>query len=213
MTDRTVIIGAGMSGLACARALRQAGHAPLVLDKGRNSVGGRMATRRVASDAGEMRFDHGAQYITARTDAFAAFLDEMTDAVALWDDGAAHAHHVGRPGMAGLCRAMAEGIEIRQGVVVTALDRGEAGWHVSMGDDSVTAARVVLTVPAPQVAGLIGADHPLAAPLDAVTMAPCLTLMAAFPAAPRARSCPGNRRRARSHGSRRTAPSPDAPTA
>jgi len=183
MIDRTVIVGAGMSGLACARALRQAGHAPLVLDKGRNSVGGRMATRRVASDAGEMRFDHGAQYFTARTEAFAAFLDEMTDAVALWDDGVAHAHHVGRPGMAGLCRAMADGIEIRQGVVVTALDRGEAGWHVIMDDDRLTAARVVLTVPAPQVAGLIGADHPLAAPLEAVSMAPCLTLMAAFPAA------------------------------
>jgi len=186
VTGRTVIIGAGMAGLACARALHRAGHAPLVIDKGRNSVGGRMATRRVASDAGEMRFDHGAQYITARTDAFAAFLDEMREAVAVWEDGAPHPHHVGRPGMSSLCRAMAEGLEIRQGVAVAALDRDGEGWQVTAGAERLHAARVVSTIPAPQVAGLIGADHPLASALDGVAMAPCLTLMAAFDAgAPR----------------------------
>ena len=61
----TLVIGAGMAGIACARALAEAGHAVRVLDKGRGP-GGRMATRRVTTRAGEVRFDHGAQYLTAR---------------------------------------------------------------------------------------------------------------------------------------------------
>ena len=42
-----VIIGAGMSGIACARALRKAGAPVRLIDKGRG-IGGRVATRRVA---------------------------------------------------------------------------------------------------------------------------------------------------------------------
>ena len=56
-----VIIGSGISGLACARTLAAAGLVPVVLDKGRG-IGGRVATRRV----GAMQFDHGAQYVTAQ---------------------------------------------------------------------------------------------------------------------------------------------------
>jgi hypothetical protein len=40
-----------------------------------------------------------------------------------------------------------------------------------------------MTMPAPQAARLLGRDHPLSSRLEAVRMAPCLTLMAAFPAA------------------------------
>ena len=39
-----VVIGAGMSGIACARVLRAAGLPVRLIDKGRG-VGGRMATR------------------------------------------------------------------------------------------------------------------------------------------------------------------------
>ena len=40
-----VVIGAGKSGIACARVLRAAGLPVRLIDKGRG-VGGRMATRR-----------------------------------------------------------------------------------------------------------------------------------------------------------------------
>lgn len=43
------IIGAGMAGLSCARALVQAGVAVELFDKGRGP-GGRMSTRRVELD-------------------------------------------------------------------------------------------------------------------------------------------------------------------
>ena len=74
--DQTIIIGSGISGIACARALAVAGLPVRVLDKGRG-IGGRMATRRVALPTGEVTFDHGAQYMRPRDPAFAqALLDE-----------------------------------------------------------------------------------------------------------------------------------------
>ena len=41
------VIGAGMSGIACARALQAEGVPVRLIDKGRG-IGGRMATRRPA---------------------------------------------------------------------------------------------------------------------------------------------------------------------
>lgn len=187
MQDRQdiVIIGSGMAGLSCARVLKAAGHKPLILDKGRG-VGGRMATRRATLSEGEARFDHGAQYFTAKSPGFTAFLDEMQNAVGLWSDGAAHPHHVGRPGMSSLPRAMAAGLDLRQQIEVTSLIRETQGWRLETPEGGVTTKHLVLTIPAPQAARLIGVDHPFAPVLDSITMAPCLTLMAAFaPDAPR----------------------------
>lgn len=55
------IIGAGISGLVCGRALKKAGHQVTVLEKSR-SLGGRCATRKF----GDHVVDHGLQYFTLR---------------------------------------------------------------------------------------------------------------------------------------------------
>jgi len=177
---RTLVIGAGMAGIACARTLHEAGRPVRVVDKGRG-LGGRLATRRADTPAGPLQFDHGAQYVTARDPDFAALLDG-TRSAAVWDDGAAHPHHVGLPGMSGLPRGLVGGLDISAGVEVTALSRTEGAWRAMTRDTVIEAGRVVLTVPAPQVAPLIGWDNPLVPPLRGVRMTPCLTLMAAFPA-------------------------------
>ena len=52
---KTVIIGAGLSGLLCGKRLAEAGHSVLILDKGRN-IGGRLSTRRTDGAV----FHHGA---------------------------------------------------------------------------------------------------------------------------------------------------------
>lgn len=176
-----VIVGAGIAGLACAQRLAQQGVAAILLDKGR-APGGRVATRYVEG----LQFDHGAQYVTARTPAFAAVLDGLAarGAAAPWRNDAALDRVVGTPGMSALCKALAEGLDVRQGVEVGALRQGEGVWHVQAPDSLLLAGRVVVTVPAPQVAGLLGGDHPLVAQLLDVKMAPCLTLMAALRAHP-----------------------------
>lgn len=184
MSD-TLVIGAGMAGIACAAALHEAGLPVRVMDKGRG-IGGRMATRRAATAEGETRFDHGAPYLSARSAEFTALIAGLRDAVAPWEDGSERAHHVGLPGMSGLPRALACGLDVQQGVEATAVEPAGSGWRVLTKAAPVQASRIVLTLPAPQIPGLIGSDHPLAASLGGVEMAPGLTVMAAFaPESPR----------------------------
>jgi renalase len=72
---RVAVVGAGMAGLACARALADAGIAVVCIDKSRGPSG-RLATRR----ADGWQFDHGAQYFTARDPGFRAQVHEWLQA-------------------------------------------------------------------------------------------------------------------------------------
>ncbi len=175
-----IIIGAGIAGLACARRLADAGMAPVVLDKGRG-IGGRVATRR----AGDLQFDHGAQYVNVHGAGFASVLDGLENAGALagWADGTGRKHSVGVPGMSALPKALGAGLDVRQNTQVLRLVPDAAGWLLHLADGTLRAESVVVTVPAPQVAALLGSGHPLVAALGAVQIAPCLTLMAAVAAA------------------------------
>jgi renalase len=180
MVDADVIvIGSGMSGLSCARRLVGAGLKVIVIDKGRG-IGGRMATRRAGTPTGKVRFDHGAQYFTAREPGFAGLLHNLSGTISPWNPGPEKAHLVGVPGMSDLPRAMAAGLNIRQGMEVTDILQGCDSWIVTAGQAPLTAGHVVVTVPAPQLAPLIGADHPLLQQMVHVVMDPCLTLMAAI---------------------------------
>ncbi len=167
-----VIIGSGIAGLACARRLADAGLSPVVLDKGRG-IGGRVATRRV----GNLQFDHGAQFVNAHGAGFAAVLAGLS--AAEWQDGTGRTHSVGVPGMSAIPKALGAGLDIRQGVQVTRLQQDGEGWFLHFEGGTLRCAHVVVTVPAPQVAGLLGDGHPLVADLASVRLAPCLTLMAA----------------------------------
>lgn len=66
------IIGAGLAGLTAAYTLTQHGFNCEVLEKSQ-ALGGRMATRRQQ----DVCFDHGAQYFTVKTTAFADFLRDV----------------------------------------------------------------------------------------------------------------------------------------
>lgn len=73
-----------MAGLTAARRLVELGRVVKIVDKGRG-VGGRLATRR----AGAATFDHGAQFITARSAEFRRAVADWHDrgVVAHWADG------------------------------------------------------------------------------------------------------------------------------
>ena len=123
-----VIVGAGIAGLACARRLAQAGVPALMLDKGRG-IGGRVATRR----ADGLQFDHGAQYVMAKGEEFAAVLRNLVAAgdATFWPDGSGRARVVGVPGMATMGKALAAGLDVRQGVQISTIRPCDGGWHNS----------------------------------------------------------------------------------
>ena len=179
---RVCVIGAGMAGMACGQALRDAGHAVTLIDKGRGA-GGRMATRRLATPLGEVSFDHGAQYFTARDADFRNQVEAWASAghVSRWTAVAEDAW-VGTPGMNAPLNAMATDLDVMWSVPVTQISRTSTGWTVSADSGPVlTVDAVVVAIPAEQAADLLTPIVPeMAAMARGVSSSPCWTLMMAF---------------------------------
>lgn len=184
------IVGAGLAGLACAKTLAAHGIAARLFDKGR-APGGRLATRRVEAGGREFSFDHGAQYLTARGALFRATLEAL-DAKP-WLEGGMR---VGVPRMSAIPRALAGGLDVTLGREVVEIVGAPRAWMLrhatprrrggAPGTDLVEAGpfeAVILAVPAPQAVPLLDRPTPhLRQVVEMVRMAPCWTLMAAFPA-------------------------------
>ncbi|MGB7433564.1 MAG: FAD-dependent oxidoreductase [Ahrensia sp.] len=175
------IIGAGLAGATAARHLSDAGHAVCVLEKS-GGTGGRLSTRR--SDVG--LFDHGAQYLSAKGEAFEAFLSEMekAGAAARWSpqgQDRPQPWYRGMPGMSGLVKPLLAGIDVRNRQTANAVQLGENGVSVSTQEGETFAFdRLLVCCPTPQAKALVGAlDHCFDA-LDTVVYAPCWTAMLAF---------------------------------
>lgn len=169
-----------MAGIACGRALADAGLSPMIIDKGR-SPGGRMSTRRV----NDKTFDHGAQYFTARGEEFRCAIEAASSigAVARWQaaetDG--EPRYVGLPGMSGIVKHLANGLDIQCGVEINAITQTGNGWTAkSTNGQSIDADIVVCTAPAPQAADFFAGSHPFQAALSDVKMMPCWALLVAF---------------------------------
>lgn len=168
--DRIAVIGAGMAGLACAQALAAAGATVTVLDKSRG-LGGRLATRRSAAGP----FDHGAPQVQATGD-LADWL-ASGDHAAPWGAGA----WVGLPGMSGLVRPMAHGLEIRAQAEVSAITPDGTGWRIATADtDHGRFDALVLAIPQPQALRLLAGQPEVAQAIAPATMRPVWTAMYAF---------------------------------
>ena len=183
-----VIIGSGLAGLAAGQLLREAGHNALILDKGRRA-GGRMSTRR----ADGFLFNHGAQFVTARSAAFSAVCTNAVQAgqLAKWPLAGREDAFSGTPAMRGLAEFMAEGLTIRQQAEVKNITRVKPipGPHngplvLQLADGTVIICRhLIVTCPAPQTSRLLREAAPkLSACADQVIYAPCWAVMAGFPA-------------------------------
>ena len=176
------IVGAGMAGLSCATRLAALGHEVALFDKGRGP-GGRMATRRVEADGTMLRFDHGAQYFTARDPRFVEQVArwEREGVVARWDAAGADTW-VGTPAMNAPIKAMAGRHDVQFGTRIEQLLRDGDGWQLDgAGAPDRRFDAVVVALPAEQAGPLLqqhaGAMGDLA---DATSSAPCWTVMAAF---------------------------------
>ncbi|MEO1259709.1 MAG: FAD-dependent oxidoreductase [Bacteroidota bacterium] len=174
-----IIIGAGIAGMAAARMLADANYAPLVIDKGRG-MSGRMATRRWD----EATFDHGAQYFSARTDEFQAFVDNAAEAIKPWmsvSSGRLHPRWIGTNGMNSIPKLLAKNINVLKKKKVTRIKQLEDGWQVQTDTQDVYQAEALLiTIPAPQAIQLLeNSQIELPAnPLPTIAYHPCLVVLA-----------------------------------
>ncbi len=186
---RVAVIGAGIAGLACAQELARADAQVTVFERSR-SLGGRLATRR----SGGYAFDHGAQFITARSRPFARFTGVATRAgvLAPWRPRVREDERVfdmpiedwlvGTPGMNALVRPLTRTVDVQLGASVHELVQGKRGWELKTdaGRQSRVFDAVVVAVPAPQAISLLGAHGRAFRHLTGVKMAPCWTAMIAF---------------------------------
>lgn len=194
MPDTYLILGAGISGLTVARRLTQAGHTVSVIDKSRGP-GGRMSTRR----AGELRFDHGAQYFTARSPEFQSQVNTWLaeDVVRPWTArfaditcGVATPHPVSYPryipvpSMSALCRHLATGLNVTYLLRATSASRTPTGWSVATHSEdgshthpTLTASRLVVAVPDDQARTLLTPHLTFASSITD----PCYAAMVTFP--------------------------------
>lgn len=154
--DPVVVVGAGISGIAAARALTAAGLPVVVLDRG-HRIGGRMASKQVDGRV----VDTGASYFTVSDDGFEAVVRgwEERGAARPWTDTLVVSHDgdlepkpgpmrwAAAGGLRSLVEDLARGLDVRRATVE----------HVGPGPvvDGLAASAVVLAMPDPQAVRLL----------------------------------------------------------
>jgi predicted NAD/FAD-dependent oxidoreductase len=179
-----VVVGAGISGVSCARVLADAGLPVVVLDRGRRP-GGRMA--RWTRDGRAV--DVGAAYLTVRDPDFGAVAESWatrglahpwTDSFTIWRDGRVEQEQDGpvrwaaEQGLRSLVDDLAHGLDVRSGVDVTAVGAGPTV-------DGQPVRAVVLAMPDPQARDLLGSDVAEVADGLAQRWQPVVTVVASYP--------------------------------
>ncbi|MCQ8895851.1 FAD-dependent oxidoreductase [Limnobacter humi] len=181
LNKRVAIVGAGMSGLACARELVRQGCDVTLYEKSRGP-GGRMPTRWLNRDAEvPLGFDHGAQYFQVSNPQFQLVIDQAHSdgAAALWtgrvvdlsygviqDHAPGARRWVGTPGMASLGRWLSQGLTLHTQARVVGVMRQGAHYKVTvhLGDGTVRVDQgfdaVVCAIPAEQTRDLFEESHP-----------------------------------------------------
>lgn len=191
------VIGAGLSGLLCARRLQEAGYRVIVLEKSRG-LGGRVATRRIA----DAPISHGLPFIEAQGQLSRELICrlEKQNVLQVWSGRAGvmdeygiispltdTVRHVSQTGLTTVAKVLAEGLEIwKQQQVKAIAPFSQAQWELRLGNSTETlyAKVIVIAIPAPQALTLL---HPLQslglpanviAQIEQVRFSPCLAAIA-----------------------------------
>lgn len=160
---RIAIIGAGISGLSCAKQLISLGYQVEVFEKSRGPSG-RMSTR----NGQDWSADHGAQYFTARDP---LFINEVNiwirnHVAAIWDpvievfeagkwtrSQSKEIRYVGCPGMSSPGKLLAQAISIHYEQTIELIELKDSQWNLSSKESGKLDQSfdwLVLALPAPQ---------------------------------------------------------------
>jgi len=183
---RVGIIGAGVAGLAAARALHRAGTEVVVFEKSRG-FGGRCATRRV----GDFTFDTGATSIAPRGRPLEAVMTQELDSSDLVviekpiyhhqygritpGDAPKFRRYAYRSGMTKLAKLLGEGLSIRFETRIESLEK--VNGTIRMGNEEFDA--VILACPTPQAQALLESVNESRS-LANTRFRPCLSLLLGY---------------------------------
>ena len=196
------VVGAGISGLACARQLQALGHVVTVYEK-HDGIGGRTATWETELGS----FDYGAQFFTAVSDAFKKEVTSWRAAgvAAPWHGNfvrleggniiparPSSQRFVAVPGMVALASHLGAGLDVRTGHIVKRVaPTGKPGcqqWLLAVQTEGASIKTqegpfdaVVLATPANAAAHLLKVVPSLSSKAEMVGHVACWALMLAFP--------------------------------
>ncbi|MGB3401864.1 MAG: FAD-dependent oxidoreductase [Microcoleaceae cyanobacterium] len=199
------IIGAGIAGLTCAKALQKAGYRVVILEKSRG-VGGRVATRRMD----DYRLDHGARYLEPIGDNVQNLIQVMQqqNILNLWTKTLYECQenqlkpalnqspkYIATGGMNTVGQFLAEGLEtwFNRRVINLNITQNKT-WHLSLEQThksakdkplEVEAKLVVVAIPAPQALMLLEPlENQLSSnfinPIRSIEYDACITVMAGY---------------------------------
>lgn len=191
---KIAVVGAGISGLACATTLQNAGLEVTVFEKSRG-VSGRMATR--VNDSWQC--DHGAQYFTVSDAQFAAEVRRWQQAgvAMLWQprlqvfDGekfseklSSKDRYVGVPRQTSPAKYLAQDLNLHVATTINKVELINDKWRLSCKENGKLNQffdALLLAIPAPQAQILLETSAPQLAKVAAnVVMQGCWTLMCCF---------------------------------
>jgi renalase len=164
------IVGAGMAGITCAKALQSAGRKEIAIFEKSRGVGGRLTTRRMFDTC----VDRGTCYVSPKGDRFRELCDRLiaaniietwTDTTHtlsadgdLWADPDLYPRYVAPNGMNQIAKYLATDLDIRFGQRAIAIEPDGKLWRLTIEGAEpmqVLARTVIFAIPAPQAVDLL----------------------------------------------------------
>ncbi len=204
------IIGAGISGLAAAHTLQDAGHTVTLFEKS-HGVGGRAATRKRDG----FIYDHGAQYFKGGSELSTEWItkkfvtpDLLDIAKPVWIfDSMGHIKPGDpkqnadpkwsyRTGFTAFAKRMAQTLDVRLTTRVERVQQRTDGWHIFAAENTLLGnfERLVVTLPATQAVELVEAseftgelEQTISTQLRQAVYNPVISVMLGYQPAPQTR--------------------------
>jgi renalase len=163
------IVGAGMTGIACANQLQASGRTGIVIFEKSRGVGGRLTTRRMHDTC----VDRGTCYISPKGDQFRSLFQQLiaNNIVEPWTDithnftadgrmladANIYPRYVAPGGMNQIAKYLARDLDVKFGQKVTAIEPNNNLWKLTIenNNEPVLARTIILAIPAPQAVDLL----------------------------------------------------------
>lgn len=193
MTYDLICLGAGLSGVTLAKTVSSKAKV-LLIDKARGP-GGRMSTRRINLGEKEYRFDHGAQFLTARSKDFQDLIAPYvhSGSVKPWHSSIPHEgfesekpseRFCGSSGMNQLVKDLASHLDKKFSWHCSEILFEDSVWILkSVTGETLRAKNLALTCPTPQARKLLEKLEISLKPLSKIEYTPCwaVLLASSFP--------------------------------
>ena len=189
MPKKVAIIGGGLSGLVLAKNLDD--FSKVTVFEKSSGVAGRMATRLVEP----FEFDHGAQFFTARSEAFKNFLLPYLEkeTVVAWNPKVVtleegkkpykrswfETHYIAQPRMTSLVKALGAPVDIRFNTKIDEVFKQNNSWSLKSAGKTIGEGFdwLISSAPGNQAFEIFNKSGITLKGLDEVEYSPCFALM------------------------------------